>query len=417
LISRGAARVARRAVSPQTAAAMIRRWILGLALLLVVGTALTLLLLSSHHRGALERYRAELRAKGQPQDLCRNRPAAAHQRAERRACADQFVRAPAGCAGLPAIAAGRSAVRGAARALAGSCSARSKARPMPGPPCSIACAPIPRHWPNCAPPARMPAFDFAPRYEDGAHMSLSHLAGAKRLIQMLTADALVQLHDGHPEVALADVEAGLNFTARWNREPTLITQLVRIALASILSSATWDLLEHYRGWTEADLTSLQVGVGGTRPAGGCGHDPFHGGGVDGGRPAGLRAAGRHGPSTHGWRSAPRAIPLRNLCASAWRIRKAGFKEVMDRYPRWWAFKTVAPPSTRAGVPAADRGDSGRQPRSPCQRSVAGPGAKRLQPHRAVTAGTPALADLAGGRLLISPVCCTNTQPLRRSVRS
>jgi hypothetical protein len=87
--------------------------------------------------------------------------------------------------------------------------------------------------------------------------SITRLSEAKRLLMLLSQDALVQLHDGHPAAALADVRAGLQFVAHWDREPLLITQLVRLALARVLVDATWQLLQ-FPDWSDAELAQLQA---------------------------------------------------------------------------------------------------------------------------------------------------------------
>jgi hypothetical protein len=100
-----------------------------------------------------------------------------------------------------------------------------------------------------------PVFEFPLRYQDGVKMPFPHLNKVHVLAQIFAADALLQLHDGYPDIALADVRVGLQFVARWNREPPLNTQLARIRMSWSLADTTWELLQ-FHGWTDAQLASL-----------------------------------------------------------------------------------------------------------------------------------------------------------------
>ena len=101
-----------------------------------------------------------------------------------------------------------------------------------------------------------PVLEFAVRYEDGFRVLLPHFTRIKVIVQLLSADAQLQLHDGQPELALADTIAGVHLAARWNREPILLTQFMRIAIAKIMVNTTWEVLQ-FQDWSDADLAALQ----------------------------------------------------------------------------------------------------------------------------------------------------------------
>jgi len=181
-----------------------------------------------------------------------------------------------------------------------------------------------------------PVFDFPLRYQDGIKMLFPHLPSAKRLAQTLAADALLQLHDGHPDAALADVRGGVQFVARWNREPLLITQLVRIAIGSSMANSTWELLQ-FRGWTDADLAALQ-GAWQELDLSAIADRTFdmeQAWGQEAAHNLLTRADHDAMQVAMGGNPSPTFSEILNSCLDD---PRAGFDEAWDRYPRWWAFR-------------------------------------------------------------------------------
>jgi len=75
--------------------------------------------------------------------------------------------------------------------------------------------------------------------------------------QWLVGEAIGRLHQGHLEGALQDLE-GLASCAQVNREEyTLVCQIIRVAVAGMGLSATWEALQA-PGWTEPELARLQA---------------------------------------------------------------------------------------------------------------------------------------------------------------
>jgi hypothetical protein len=88
-----------------------------------------------------------------------------------------------------------------------------------------------------------PVLDFNFDYQKGFDLLLPHLAPLKRSAQWLSASALYNLHQGNPKNACTDVRAMLALVKGETDERILISQLVRIAIAAIGASATWEILQ------------------------------------------------------------------------------------------------------------------------------------------------------------------------------
>ena len=183
-----------------------------------------------------------------------------------------------------------------------------------------------------------PVLEFAVRYEDGFRVRLPHIGIGSSTVELLRLDALLQLHEGRPALALADTIAGVRLAARWNREPILTTQLIRIPIAMIMSANTWQVLQ-FQGWSDADLASLQEAwLELDLPAIGDAtldfeaaetmdllqhlsrkdYETFS---------ASLSGSVDVDPDSF--------VGVLKLC---WRDPKEGVKVAWDRYPRWWAFR-------------------------------------------------------------------------------
>ena len=214
------------------------------------------LLLGWHHRAALQRYKAALRASGQLKTLAEARPQPLTNAANGAPALTKLL------ALLPELPPALQPVP--ARGLPPGTRRVTWMEP------TLPSDELTNLWPelrsflgtNAVDLARLrsvleaPVLEFTVPYEAGVSMALGHLVKIKRTVQFLSADALLRLHDGQSEIALADTLAGIHLVARWNREPLLITQLVRIAIAAIMANSTWEALQ-FQGWSDADLGALQ----------------------------------------------------------------------------------------------------------------------------------------------------------------
>ena len=107
--------------------------------------------------------------------------------------------------------------------------------------------------------AEHPVLDFNLDYTNypvGADRLLPYLASLKRSAQWLFASALYDLHQGNPKNACADVCAMLAIVKGQTDERLTISQLVRIAIGSIVAGPTWEILQDPNA-SDADLARLQ----------------------------------------------------------------------------------------------------------------------------------------------------------------
>lgn len=101
-----------------------------------------------------------------------------------------------------------------------------------------------------------PVVRFSVDYEAGIHTPLPHLSQAKRAVHWLAAATLFELHEGRLETAHGNLMALLRTTRSLEEERTLISQLVRIALAHIAAGVVWEGLQH-PGWNDTQLAAWQ----------------------------------------------------------------------------------------------------------------------------------------------------------------
>jgi hypothetical protein len=314
---------------------MKRRWPLFVALTVLAVVVAVPFLLGAYHRNALERYRASLRASGDFKTLAEATPAPLTDAANGGpAFTDLMTRLPAMPAAIQPVA------------------ARGLPPGQRGVTWSQATLPT-EHTTNVWPALRIflttngsdlatlrtacdaPVLEFPLRYQDGFEMVLPHLSKARILAQIISADALLQLHDGRPDLALADVRGGVQFVARWNREPLLITQLIRIAIGAIMANSTWELLQ-FQGWTDADLAALQ-GAWQELDIPASADRVFD---LEQAwkEQASRRLAGEDFDGTQVARGAYSGPSFADIIETCLGDSRAGLEQATDRYPRAWAFQ-------------------------------------------------------------------------------
>ena len=101
-----------------------------------------------------------------------------------------------------------------------------------------------------------PFLDFGLDYQKGFDMPFPSVMPLKRSVQWLNASALYDLHQGNPQNACADVHAMLALVNGEADERILISQLIRIAMASMSVNATWEILQDPKV-SDNDLAQLQ----------------------------------------------------------------------------------------------------------------------------------------------------------------
>ena len=98
--------------------------------------------------------------------------------------------------------------------------------------------------------------DFKLNYNQGFTLRLSMLSPMKGASQKLTAAVLLNLHDEDEAGAARHVRGMLGLVRGLTDERLIISQLVRIAIASITQAATWELLQS-TNTTDAQLETIQ----------------------------------------------------------------------------------------------------------------------------------------------------------------
>ena len=100
-------------------------------------------------------------------------------------------------------------------------------------------------------------FGIALQYSQGPTMALPHLSRMKALTQWLSLGATVKLHAGDVSGASEDLTALSSLVAGSGKEYTLISELVRVAMAAIAINTTWEGLQ-CPGWKDEQLQGLQT---------------------------------------------------------------------------------------------------------------------------------------------------------------
>ncbi len=104
-----------------------------------------------------------------------------------------------------------------------------------------------------------PSSRFAIRYDwqNPWGILLPHLAIVKQTVVLLRLKAVAELAAGHSEQGLQDVLLALRLTDSARSEPTLLSQLVRVATLEITMQPIWEGLAARR-WSEPQLQTLQA---------------------------------------------------------------------------------------------------------------------------------------------------------------
>jgi len=86
-------------------------------------------------------------------------------------------------------------------------------------------------------------FDFNLQYTQRFEMRITNLVFEKKSVQKLSANAIYDLHAGNTVSATKNVRTILALVNGTGDERTVISQLVRIAIAQIAAADTWELLQ------------------------------------------------------------------------------------------------------------------------------------------------------------------------------
>ena len=103
-----------------------------------------------------------------------------------------------------------------------------------------------------------PEFDFQLDYASGAALRLDFLAHLKGAEILTSSSVLEALQAGDFSEARADLLASVDVIRMYNKEPLLISGLVRVAMARIALGATWEALQADQWEYDSQLADLQA---------------------------------------------------------------------------------------------------------------------------------------------------------------
>jgi len=101
-----------------------------------------------------------------------------------------------------------------------------------------------------------PVLDNDLDHSQGALMRFTHLSRVKQLSQWFGARAQLELHNGETHGAANDLVPQIELVRALARDRIIISELVRVAIAAIARTGTWEALQADR-WSDEDLATLQ----------------------------------------------------------------------------------------------------------------------------------------------------------------
>ncbi|EEF62158.1 hypothetical protein [Pedosphaera parvula] len=104
---------------------------------------------------------------------------------------------------------------------------------------------------------QVPALYYNLDYSQGPNLLLPHLAQLKRAEQLASGSTIVALHERDFTDAWTNLMSSVELVKIYQTEPIEISHLVKIAMARIAMSTTWEALQ-YKQWNDAQLSELQA---------------------------------------------------------------------------------------------------------------------------------------------------------------
>jgi hypothetical protein len=102
-----------------------------------------------------------------------------------------------------------------------------------------------------------PVMDNHLDFSEGSKMHFTHLLPAKRLAQWFRPATQLALRQGNTRGALRELLTLIRLPKVLAQDRLVISELVRIAIAAIARTATWEALQA-EGWSDQDLASIQA---------------------------------------------------------------------------------------------------------------------------------------------------------------
>ena len=106
--------------------------------------------------------------------------------------------------------------------------------------------------------AKRPRSRFLVDYQNPT--DIPALVNFRAVCRVLRLRALVRLQSGQTDLAFEDVMTGLRVIQHLQREPYLISQLLRIAYVNLMLQPIWEGVQDHR-WNDAQLATLEQAIG------------------------------------------------------------------------------------------------------------------------------------------------------------
>jgi hypothetical protein len=103
---------------------------------------------------------------------------------------------------------------------------------------------------------KRPVMNNGVNFAEPLKFQFLHIVHAKASVSWFGISAQLALREGRSAEALDDLVTGISLPRLLESDQVVISELVRIAMASIMGTYTWEALQHDL-WTDADLATLQ----------------------------------------------------------------------------------------------------------------------------------------------------------------
>jgi hypothetical protein len=102
-----------------------------------------------------------------------------------------------------------------------------------------------------------PGIGFHVQYDQGYSALLPYLPSVRKAGIWLSGAMMLALHEGDTNSAWTNLLSEIELVGKYQGEPVMVCQSVRVVMLQTAVFATWEALQH-RGWSEEQLAQLQA---------------------------------------------------------------------------------------------------------------------------------------------------------------